>query len=298
MTGPSNPNLPQPLICCTALILLILSTTGCKGASGTEPGTVMTRIASAFQQDRPAQQNTEITEAEKAEMFRHPFKLAAERMSVKAPQGDVPLGNPLKLVLTFASGKLVGPISIIQHNQSGTIEIGSGPAKIISEDGDNKTIEITPAQTGPLDVEIGVLYQDNALAQQAIRLHVVPSAKGLKAFHMNDGGQYMRLCVDCKKSDQERWLRPTVTYQRLPDLIYLDNSAEIKLSIEQEEDNPVISVNKYGVVHALREGKAVVNADFDGVKDHVEFDVVTAADPRPRQADSHPLATGDPSAQP
>jgi hypothetical protein len=280
--GPPNPSLTQPLIGCAALILLILSITGCKGTSGTGPESAMTRIASVFQQDRPAQQNTEITEAEKAEIFRHPFKLAPERMSVKAPQGDVPLGNPLKLTLTFAPGKLVGPISIIQHNQSGTIEIGSGPATIVSDDGDNKTIEITPAQTGSLDVEIGVLYQDNALVQQTIRLHVVPSAKGLKKFYMDDGGQYIRLCVDCKKSDQERWLRPTVTYEGLPDLIYLDNSAQIKISIEQEEDNPVISVNKYGVVHALHEGKAVVNADFDGVRDHVEVDVVTAADPRPR----------------
>jgi hypothetical protein len=69
-----------------------------------------------------------------------------------------------------------------------------------------------------------------------------------------------------------------VTYEGVKFPIYLDDSSQIKLSVEQDEGNPVISVDKIGMVHALREGRAVLVGDFDGVIDRIQVTVYSKED--------------------
>jgi hypothetical protein len=69
------------------------------------------------------------------------------------------------------------------------------------------------------------------------------------------------------QTDRQRWLRPMVTYEGVKFPIYLDDSTQIKLSVEQDDGNPVISVDKNGTVHALQEGKAVLIGEFAGMTD-------------------------------
>ena len=55
--------------------------------------------------------------------------------------------------------------------------------------------------------------------------------------------------------------------------ILLDDLTTTKLSVEQNEDDPVIRVDPNGLVHALREGTAVIVGNFDGVIDRVKVTV-------------------------
>lgn len=128
------------------------------------------------------------------------------------------------------------------------------------------------------DVEIGAVYSDNAFVRQTIHLNAVPSAKGLKKFSLDQGTHFMALVLEDNEQDRQQLLRPMVTYEGVQFPIYLDDSSRIKLSVEQNEGNPVIRVDKTGTVHALREGNAVLVGDFDGVKDRIQVSVYSKED--------------------
>ena len=57
-----------------------------------------------------------------------------------------------------------------------------------------------------------------------------------------------------------------VTYAGVPYPINLEDSRAVKLTVEQDDADPVIKVDN-GKVHALREGTAVIVADYAGAGD-------------------------------
>jgi hypothetical protein len=97
--------------------------------------------------------------------------------------------------------------------------------------------------------------------------------KGLKKFSLDQGGHFMVLVLEDEEKDREQLLRPMVNYDGARFPIYLDDSSQIKLSVEQDEGNPVIRVDKDGMVHALNEGNAFLTGDFDGVIDRIQVTV-------------------------
>jgi hypothetical protein len=68
----------------------------------------------------------------------------------------------------------------------------------------------------------------------------------------------MALVLENEEKDRQQILRPMVTYEGVKFPIYLEDSSQIQLSVEQDEGNPVVRVEKNGTVHALREGKGVI----------------------------------------
>jgi hypothetical protein len=88
----------------------------------------------------------------------------------------------------------------------------------------------------------------------------------------------MALVLEDEEIDRQQVLRPMVTYEDVKFPIYLDDSSQIKLSVEQDEGNPVIRVDQNGTIHALREGTAVLVGDFDGTKDHIQVTVYSKED--------------------
>jgi pimeloyl-ACP methyl ester carboxylesterase len=264
---------------CVAQILLNSSTSGCSTSPG--PQVAMTeRGTTLVQQSEPdllVYQGETKEDAEKRNAY--PLRFAPERMSVNAPEGDVPMGIPIDLRLTFAPGTLVGgTLSVVQNSKSGSQSQGSGLAKIVLEEGSTKTIQITPVQIGPVDVEIDVVYSDNSFVRQSAHLNVVPSAKGLTKFSLDQGTHFMALVLEDEEKDRQQLLRPMVTYEGVKFPIYLDDSSQIKLSVEEDEGNPVARVDGDGTVHALREGTAVVVGDFDGVIDRIQVTVYSKED--------------------
>jgi hypothetical protein len=117
------------------------------------------------------------------------------------------------------------------------------------------------------------LYGDNAAAEQTIRLNVVPSSAGLKKFDLDEGVHSIRMILGGEEWQQEHWLVPVATYDAAKYSIRLKDSSQITLSIEQDATNPVISVEKNGMVHALRAGSAVLIGEYAGVKDEVRVTV-------------------------
>jgi hypothetical protein len=51
------------------------------------------------------------------------------------------------------------------------------------------------------------------------------------------------------------------------------DASHLRISVEREEGNPVISVDPNGTVHALRVGSAVLVGNFDGVVDKIKVTV-------------------------
>jgi hypothetical protein len=145
----------------------------------------------------------------------------------------------------------------------------------VQEDGLTKTIQIVPAQIGPMDVSIFAAYADGTFARQLVHLNVVACAKGLRRFYLNSGFPALALVLEDKEEDRRSWLSPEVQYKDLKYPIYLHDSSQIKLSVQQDKANPVIHVDRDGMVHALRKGNAVIIGDFDGVIDRITVSVYT-----------------------
>ncbi len=242
---------------CIVVILLTASAYACASdAAGATRFAVASEAmaggvdASAAQAVPPPQTIFGETAEEREEQLSHPQTYAPQRLSVQAPQGDVPLGNPLVLPLSFAKGRLVD-MYVKQFDKNGIIEQESNlPVKIVQDDGLKKNIEIVPAQLGTVTVEVGAIYLDNAWAIQTIHLNVVPSAKGLKKFSLQGPGA---LVMEDEEKDRQFWLHPVVSYEDVPNQIDLNESTQIKLSVEPDEGDPVIRVDNNGMVHALRE---------------------------------------------
>ena len=54
----------------------------------------------------------------------------------------------------------------------------------------------------------------------------------------------MALVFEDKEKDRQESLRPMVTYEGAKFPIYLDDSSQIKLTVEQDAGHPVIRVDK------------------------------------------------------
>jgi pimeloyl-ACP methyl ester carboxylesterase len=258
---------------CVATILLSLSTSGCAGGQiGMGPLAAAIASPDALQQSESATTFPRETPEEREARMKHRLSFSPERLSAKAPEGNAPLGSPIEIGLIFAPGK-VAYLDVLQHNQRGAIPQSQNSFKVVREEGRQMTIEIIPVQTGDVDLQIEAIYSDNAVVRQTVHLKVVASSKGLNKFYLNQGPGGMPLVLEDKEEDRQMWMRPVVIYDGVKFPIYLDDSAQIKLSVEQDEGDPVIRVDKNGMVHALREGKAVIVGDFDGVIDRVPVTV-------------------------
>jgi len=81
------------------------------------------------------------------------------------------------------------------------------------------------------------------------------------------------LCAGAMDASGEHWLVPVATYDGAKFPTRFKDSSQIALSIEQDAANPVISVDKDGMVNALRDGNAVLIGEYAGVKDEVRVTV-------------------------
>jgi hypothetical protein len=270
MTSTSNAGVTKDprVSACVAWILLNLSTAGCVGQVGTTPNAAIVRGSDIISQDLATTEPQDETPEERAERLTHPLIKVPERMSVKAPEGDALLGNPLQIEVTLSPGKLVGTIDVGQSDRFGYYEQGGGAAKIVSEHGSTRTIEIIPVQTGALDVGITALYSDDGLASQTIHLNVIPSSRHLQKFSL-DGRPAIALQLSGEIPVRQLWLTPVVSYDGLEHPLRLQTCYGITLSVDQDENDPVIRVSKEGVVTGLRAGQATITGDFDGFKDQV-----------------------------
>jgi hypothetical protein len=289
----SNANVTQyPGVAdCVTSVLLATPSVSCLNYGTSSEGTAAALGALIEPTMAEQQQNETIpysiqeSPEEFAERSKLRFKRAPERLSVKAPEGDVPLGNPVEIELTFAPGKLAY-LSTGQFHLGLAVNQGSGPAKIVRDEGNKKTIEIVPAQLGSVDLEITATYSDNALAGQTIHLNVVPSAKHLKRFQVFGGGETAALILEDAELGHMR-LNPYVTYENFDYPIGIDipDCEQIKFSVEQPDDEagyPAVEMDKGCLVRALREGKAVIVGNFDGIIGRVKITVYSKEDARAR----------------
>jgi len=210
---------------------------------------------------------------------------AESRLKISRPASPVAgLAQPVQVGVEIQGGD-IALILVIQRNRFGSLGnesngvlVGSGEAKIIQDNGIEKTIEIVPLQLGTVNCEIQVFFADGGVAKKIFTLHVVPSSRGVTKFNLNTGYRRMFLILEDEEEDRRKLLDPEVKYSFLDDPIRLMNLTEMKFSVEQSEFEPVVRVDANGWVHALRPGKAVLVGDFDGVIDKIPITVYTKED--------------------
>jgi hypothetical protein len=209
--------------------------------------------------------------------------LAQERLAIGTPERAVGLGQPVEITLNHSAGQIVDlavdQTSVASHaglrNRSAGEQVGSGRAKIVSEEGGITAIEVVPLKTGIVDLAIGAVFADGGFAVQHAQLNVAPSATGVRRFDLNGGFRVLALVLEDREEDSQASLYPEVQYESLRDPIRLETAESLNLTVEQPENDPVVRVDANGVVHAIRPGRAVIHGEFDGLKDSVTVDVYT-----------------------
>ena len=206
---------------------------------------------------------------------------AGNRVTAIIPGHPVELGQPLRITLKLRDPHVIG-IGEVQGegdhtftNISSGFAVGTGDARIVGDTGPTKTMEVIPLGVGKLTFGIMVFFADGGIARKNYTLEVAPSSKGLKDFFLNHGSHALAIVLEDKPEDRQRWLSPEVAYRQLEYPIYLENSGQIKFTVQQAADKPVILLDPNGLVHGLRPGKATIIGDFDGVKDEVVVTVYT-----------------------
>jgi hypothetical protein len=204
-----------------------------------------------------------------------------DRLTVTLPDHQLVLGQPIQIPFKVAGGEIASVI-VSQGNTEETFSndsaidgsaVGSGEAKVIRDDGFTKAIEFVPLQVGRVNLDIVVTYADGGVAHFGDSLSVIPSSKGLRKFSLNGAFSDVAIVLEDLDQDRQLWLSPEVEYVGLKNPIYLTDSTQIKLTVEQLESSPVIRLDPNGMIHGLRPGRAVITGEFEGVKDKINVDV-------------------------
>ena len=212
---------------------------------------------------------------------KNPLTLHPERMSLEGPETFVPLGNPVRLTIRLAPGKLASDTIKVAELAGGEI-ISDSDANVVEDDGLFKTVIVIPTQLGAVDFEFQAAYADNAIVRQTMHLNVAPSVKGVKRFTIDSGLQTVNLTIGGREIDDKRLLEPTVTYASVKYTIRLHDCSRFPVTVAQNRDDPVVRVDEQCVVYGLREGTAIITANFDGLKDSVQVVVHSPEDAPPR----------------
>jgi Tfp pilus assembly protein PilF len=228
------------------------------------------------------------TDQQKAARGKLPGLEADQRLKVDFPEDTVPLGKPLTIPVHFAPGQLV-VLNVTQTVADNNILQWSAlPVYVTLRGGLPIAIQIVPAQLGLVTLDISAKYSDNVLSDQRRVLQVVPSSSGIKQFSLTQGGHNIYVVLEDAEQDRQVSLTPTVSYADLPAPVSLGNASQIKLSVQQDESQPVIRVDSDGLIHALREGTAVITGNFDGATDIQTVQVFSRANAPPGFAKPKP----------
>jgi pimeloyl-ACP methyl ester carboxylesterase len=258
---------------CIKQILSTSSIQGCNSAPSSQDAAVPA-AQSIVSQEQPAVEAAPGESQEDArERLTHPMRMWAQKIEIKSPESDIPLGNPVQLVLNLSPGKVN---TILYGESTGTEGLNTddqGIARVARDSENTKTIELTPLQLGALDVSVVAVYGDNSTGEQSVRLNVVPSATGLKRFDLDQGFHAITLKLNGDVNDGQHWLVPKLAYSGVKFPIRLQDSSQIKFSILQDANVPAISLDSNGLIHGLHPGIAIIKGDFAGMKDELKVEV-------------------------
>jgi hypothetical protein len=200
---------------------------------------------------------------------------AAAPTATSAPDGSAELGKPARFTIDVGDRR-VRSITATEETNAKVLQsrgLHDTPkniaAKIVDENGTQRTMEIVPVEPGALDVVFYVNYADGTMVQQTRTINVSASPKGLTKFYILSGAATMSLVVGAKDADRQGSLSPQAYYTNLKYPVMLTSLDGVRLSVVQSQTAPAIHLDSDGTVHGLRMGKAVITATFGGMKDSV-----------------------------
>lgn len=207
----------------------------------------------------------------------HSFDANA-RLSISPPTGPFALAQPFDLQINVGGWQTQRIFSGVDEDTGGGAgnqydgRPVSGPALITQDDGPVKTIRIVPVQLGEVTVQVVVQYTDGGFAMKEAKVNVTGSGPGLSRLQLANFA-VMPLVADGGKTSSQQYLMPVVFYSHLKYPIYLNDSKQIQLTVQQPEDNPIVKVDPDGLIHALQPGTAVVVGSFGGLQNRVTVHV-------------------------
>ena len=198
---------------------------------------------------------------------------ADDRIMVEIPEGPVRLAQSLSVPIRFTGGKILRigvteslPDHSFLSNEKKDTPTGDLETRILQSTEDSRTIEVIPFQVGEVEISILAAFEDGGIAVKDFPIQVVPCAIGLTKFTLLHSFPGMPIVLVDREEERQQMLTPEVRYESLKYPIYLHNSEQLKLSVSQPGEQPVIEVNKYGLVQGLSPGRAVITGWFDGVQ--------------------------------
>lgn len=201
-----------------------------------------------------------------------------DTLSVMLPSEPLLLAQPAQITVSVTEGEIKS-IRIYQITQSGAVgntHSGvdlNGDPRILRDEGQTRVVQFTPVQIGEGSLHVYVYFMDGGESLKSCPINVGASAKGLKKFELHREFHTMAIILGDTERSGERWLEPEVFYDQLDNPIYLAPSSQIRFTVDQPENDPVIRVDDDGLVHGLRPGVATITGDFDGVQDTVKVTV-------------------------
>jgi hypothetical protein len=226
----------------------------------------------------------QVIDVEKGETGLEPVRHA--HVKAAAPSASIDsaeLGKPARFTIDVGDRR-VRSISATEEANAKVLEsrgLRDTPkniaAKIVDQNGTQRTMEIVPLEPGTVDVVFYINYADGPMVQQTRTINVSASPKGLTKFYILSGGASMSLVIGAKEADRQASLSPQAYYSNLKYPVLLVNMDGIRFNVLQSQIAPAIRLDSDGVVHGLRMGKAVITGNFGGMKDSVTVTVSAKA---------------------
>jgi hypothetical protein len=210
-------------------------------------------------------------------------------LEVTAPDHPVELGQPLEIPVRISRGKLTRlafnqkrsgvddaslPYIVVTGTAEKNCHANEGAACILRDEGSSKVIEIVPLALGEEKVAIGASFDDRGPAEKYFRMRVVPTAKGLERIQLDDR----------PGPDGLRHLYAMAKYEHLEGYVGPLQMEDLKLTVEQPADAPVLRVDPDGVEHDIGNGDATIVAEYGGVKGRLGMRIWLRGQPKPDPA--------------
>lgn len=218
-----------------------------------------------------------------------------DRVSIPPIEKIAELGQPFRITVKLSGQKVfdmgASQIDEFGHGAHNQDVDGKDISTIrIVERGDREMIlEIVPLWIGNTRIDLSTRFVDGGMETESFILKVIPSEKGLKYFRLVQWGGPLGLVLDSKKETfRAHYLSPELMYEQMENPIQLTNSRGLELTIEQPEDDPIIEVDKDGMVKALRPGNATIYSRIGNFKSEPLKVIVTTVEEERKHGNNIP----------
>jgi pimeloyl-ACP methyl ester carboxylesterase len=179
------------------------------------------------------------------------------------------LGKQVRISLSRFT-KPIKSVEIVQSSRGKTLsnrrpndeDFGGRGAAVLVENEGSRSVAMVPLQVGLVEVTLNVVYQDGTSAKQSFPVNVSMPDGGLTKFTINSGMTTLAIVLNKDHYGAPVWLHPEVYSDQMKYPISLVGSNKVNFTVDQDLEDPIVSVDPNGLVHGVRAGQAVIVGHF------------------------------------